>query len=74
MPLLILLLLLNSSVTLAQSGSSTKAGDTICYKFDTFSGSRQSTGKTDLFNFSDGSSTTRNRVGNTDVYSGSTLA
>lgn len=55
-----------------QSVSSTETGDTIFYNFDTFNGSRQSTGKTDFYNFSDGSSTTRNSVGNTDFYSGST--
>ena len=55
-----------------QSGSSTETGDRIFYNFDTFRGSRQSTGKTDFYNFSDGSSTTRNSVGNTDFYSGST--
>ena len=55
-----------------QSGSRPETGDTIFYKFDTFNGPRQSAGKTDCYDFSDGSSTTRHRVGNTDFYSGST--
>ncbi len=54
-----------------QSGCSTGTGDTTFYKFDTFSGSRQSAGKTDFYKISDGSSTTRNSVENTDFYSGS---
>jgi len=55
-----------------QSGSSNGTGDTTFYNFDTFSGSRQSAGKTDFYKISDGSSTTRNSVGNTAFYSDST--
>jgi hypothetical protein len=55
-----------------QSSSSTETSDRIFYNFDPFSGSRQSVGKTDFYNFSDGSSTTRNSLGDTDFYSGST--
>ncbi len=55
-----------------QSGSSTETNDTIFYNFDTFSGSRQSVGTTNFYNFSDGTSTTRNSVGDTDFCSGST--
>jgi len=59
-------------LTHAQSGTSTDICTTTVYNFDTVSGSRQSVGDTDFYTFSDGSSTTRNRIGNTDIYSGST--
>jgi hypothetical protein len=55
-----------------QSVSSTETGDTIFYKFDTVIRSRQSARTTDSCHFSDGSRTTRTRVGNTDYYSGAT--
>jgi hypothetical protein len=54
-----------------QSGSSNGTGDTTFYNVGTFSGSRQFAGKTDFYKLSDGSSTTRNSVGNIDFYSGS---
>src|SRR6266849_3127312 len=54
-----------------QSGSHTETGDTTFYSFDTFNGSKQSTGRTDFYTISDGSSTTRNSVGNNDFYPGS---
>ena len=50
MPLLILLLLLIPNVILAQSGSSVDAGTTF-YNFGGISGTRQSSGKTDFYNF-----------------------
>jgi hypothetical protein len=52
-----------------QSGSHTETGDTTFYNFDTFNGSKQSTGRTDFYTISDGSSTTRNSVGNNDFNS-----
>jgi len=58
--------------TLLQSGSHTETGDTTFFNFDTFTGSRQSTGKTDFYKISDGASTTRNSVGNAAFYSDST--
>lgn len=69
MPLLFILLLLIPTVALAQSRSSTDIGDTTFSNFDNVSGSKQSSGKTDFYNFSDGSNTTRNSVGSTDFYS-----
>ncbi|MEO7861123.1 MAG: hypothetical protein ABIU05_11880 [Nitrospirales bacterium] len=72
MSLLILLFLLIPNVTFAQSGSIMDVGNTTIYNFGDVSGTRQSVGKTDFYNVSDGSSTTRNQIGNTDFYSGST--
>ena len=69
MTLLILLLLLIPGV-FAQYGPASRLYTTF-YKVGTFSGSRQSL-QSDFYNFSDGSSTTRNSVGKTDFYSGST--
>ena len=53
-----------------QSSSNTETGDTTFFDFDAYSGSRQSTGRTDFYKISDGSSATRNSVGNTNFYSG----
>ena len=55
-----------------QSSSNTETGDTTFFNFDSFSESRQSTGRTAFYFYkiSDGSSATRNSVANTDFYSG----
>ena len=52
-----------------QSSSNTETGDTTFFTFDSFSESRQSTGRTAFYKISDGSSATRNSVANTDFYS-----
>jgi len=72
MPLLVLLSSLIHNVPYTRYGSCTANRNTDFYNFDHVSGSKQFIGKTDFYNFSDGSSTTRNSVGNTDFYTGMT--
>ena len=55
-------------------GSRPDLGNSTFYNFDTVRGSRQSVGSTDFNTFSDGSNTTRSRIGSIDIYSGSDLS
>ena len=56
-----------SPVSYAQSGLSTDIGNNTLYNFDRPSATRQSVANTDFYNFSDGSSSTRNSIGNIDI-------
>lgn len=72
MPLLLVFLLLLPGAALAQSSFSTEIGDTTFYNFGGVSGSSQTIGNMEFYNFSNGASATRNRIGDTDFYSGPT--